>query len=266
MKKKLLFIFGVLLLFSLLLWTFFSQKNMTYGVFLGIDRDQISYLDAYDIVVIEPSEFTEEDIHNLQEQGKVVYGYLNVGAIEEYRSYFGDYEDLTLGVYEEWPDERWMDVSDNQWQSFIQELGQSYIDMGFDGLFIDNCDVYYHYNTDEIFDGLCFILDNLKSENIDIMINGADTFVKRCINEEIALDLFDSVNQETVFTTLNDEEQDTSETAYFQEYLAKVKENQIDVYLLEYGADVTLSKEIDAYCTENGFLWFNAKSVNLDKN
>lgn len=39
--------------------------------------------------------------------------------------------------------------------------------------------------------------------------------------------------------------------------------NGLSVYLLEYRADRALSKQIDAYCSENGFLWYNADGTEL---
>ena len=88
-----------------------------------------------------------------------MYGYLNIGAVEEYREYYGRFERLTLGVYEDWPDERGVDVSDAEWQTFLaQELAPRYAVLGLDGFFLDNADVYYQFETDEIFDGICTIL------------------------------------------------------------------------------------------------------------
>ena len=51
--------------------------------------------------------------------------------------------------------------------------------------------------------------------------------------------------------------------AKVEEYLSKVKEYGLSVYLLEYRADRALSKQIDAYCSENGFLWYNADGIEL---
>ena len=93
-------------------------------------------------------------------------------------------------------------------------------------------------------------------------------FVSRCIEENIALSLFDGINQETVFTAIDFENQSfkiqsKDETEYFKEYLEKVKENGLTVYLLEYGANRDLSKNIDDYCLANGFYWYNANNLDL---
>jgi len=241
-----------------------------YGVFLGINADQANRLDDYLIVVIDPSEFTEEQIKQLQEDGKTVYGYLNIGAIESYRPYYARFQDLALGVYENWPDEKWVDVSSPAWQGFIiDELGKQVAEMGLDGFFLDNADVYYQYPTREVFEGLVAILKGLKTYDITLIINGGDTFVSECIDAGMALSLFDGINQETVFTSIDFEnktygKQTEEERAYFQAYLAKAKASGLMVYLLEYGADRELAKEIDAYCKENGFIWYNATSLDLE--
>lgn len=248
-----------------------EAKTMPYGVFLGRNGNETDGLTAYRTVVVEPEEYSAEQIAVLHAAGCTVYGYLNIGAVETYRAYFGRFEYLSLGVYEDWPDERWIDVSDADWQAFLtQELALQYTTLGIDGFFLDNTDVYYHYETEEMFDGLCTILRGLRAVNpkLTLLINGGDAFVSRCIAEGIANELFDGVNQETVFTSIDfDTEtfhpQNAKETAYFQEYLQTVKQAGLQVYLLEYDADDALSQIIDAYCKENGFAWYNAKDLDL---
>ncbi len=245
-------------------------RGQKYGVFLGINGDEFSKLNQYDIVVIEPSEFSTKQIETLHANGKTVYGYLNIGSVEKYRPYYDRFKKVTLGVYEDWPDERWVNVASSEWQKFIvDELGKQYAGMGFDGLFLDNADVYYEYPKEDIFQGLRTILQGLRKYNLKLIINGGDTFVSKCIEKGIApLSLFDGVNQETVFTAIDfDDEsygaQEKEETDYFKEYLSRVKNYGLSVYLLEYGADQNLSKKIDAYCLENGFIWYNAKDLEL---
>ena len=65
------------------------------------------------------------------------------------------------------------------------------------------------------------------------------------------------------FTNQSYGKQLEEETEYFQKYLSKAKERGLSVYLLEYRADRALSKQIDAYCTKNGFLWYNAEGIEL---
>ena len=73
--------------------------------------------------------------------------------------------------------------------------------------------------------GFCAILKGLKKYDLTLIINGGDTFVSRCIEENTASSLFDGVNQETVFTRIDFtsktySQQAEAETTYFQEYLS----------------------------------------------
>lgn len=246
-----------------------SKSTQGYGVFLGINGGQMDRLKDYNLIVIDPSEFEAEQIKELQDEGKTVYGYINIGAIENYRPYYDRFKNLSLGLYENWPDEEWLDVSSNQWQDFIvNELGKDYVDKGLDGFFLDNADVYYHYPTDDIFEGLCQILSGLKAYKLPLIINGGDVFVTKCIKQDTSSSLFDGVNQEAVFTSIDFEKRSSGiqaekERDYFQGYLEKVKQADLAVYLLEYGADPTLAREIDEYCQKNGFRWYNADDLEL---
>gem|GEM_PF-3632787 len=49
------------------------------------------------------------------------------------------------------------------------------------------------------------------------------------------------------------------------EYLAQCKTYGLTVYLLEYGANKKLEKEIKAYCERNGFIYDISHSLQLDK-
>lgn len=156
----------------------------------------------------------------------------------------------------------YIDVASPKWQNFIiDELGKQYADMGLDGLFLDNADVFYYHPAEDIFLGLCAIMQGLRKYGLKLIVNGGDCFVSKCMEKDIALTLFDGVNQETVFTSIDFENQSygaqsEEETAYLKKYLAKVKEYGLSVCLLEYGADRSLSGKIDAYCSENNFLWY----------
>ena len=250
-----------------------KQMKKDYGVFIGADN--IDKIKGYNVVVVEPASIDVSGVELLHKTNEKVYAYLDIGSLENYRPYFNEFKEKTLGLYENWEDEYWMDVSDVPWQKLIvDKLGRDIVDKGFDGFFIDNCDVYYYYPNEEIFNGLSSILQGLRSLNmtkkykIDIIINGGDTFVSKCIENKTATELFDGVNQECVFTDIDFEnktykEKDESDREYFKEYLSNVKKYIPEVYLIEYGANSSLIKEIENYCNENGFYWYNAKDLEL---
>ena len=243
----------------------------SYGVFLGLDHgDGINKLLKYKLVVIDLQEYSKEDVDKLHENGIKVYSYLNIGSVEKYRNYYNKFKDYYLGTYENWEDEKWVDVSKKPFQDYIiNELEPSLRNKGADGYFIDNCDVYANFKKEKIYNGLKTILSSVHSHNLPILINGGDEFVSKAINEGTYNNLFDGVNQEEVFTLINFDNhtyrnQTSSETKYYKNYLKTVKSKNLMVYLLEYGASNSKEKEIAEYCKSNGFSYYNSKSYNLD--
>ena len=261
--KYLVFCLIVVFLFT----SFTFQKE--YGVFLGLNNSDVKKLKSYKTIVVEGEEFDENDVQYFHQNAQKVFAYLNIGALEEYRSYYNKYKKFALGVYQDWPDEKWIDVSKKEWQKFIVEAKAfEYYKKGFDGFFIDNTDVYYQYKTNEIYEGLVSILKGLSQYKMEILINGGDTFVERLIDESI--DIFDAVNQECVFTSIDFKnnrygEQSKKENKYFLEYLKKVKAYNKKVYLLEYGANASIRKKIVDYCEAHQFNYFISLNKSLTK-
>lgn len=243
-----------------------------YGVFLGAEPEDMDAVSQYEIIVIDAQYFSRKEIAELKSEGHTVFSYINVGSLEEFRPYYDDYSEYTLSVYENWEDEMWVDVSAPEWQDLIiDDLAADLKDKGVDGLFVDNVDVYYHYQTEEVYEALSYILKSFKDMGFYVSINGGDTFVTECIDRGAPVkSMFDAVNQETVFSKIIWEEEDTfsvqddAENEYFLDYLERVHKEGIDVYLLEYTTDKELTKEIEEYCAENGYLFYISKTLNLE--
>ena len=250
-----------------------------YGVFLGASPADIDYMKNYDTIVIDAQNFSEDQIAQLKEGGHTVFSYLNVGSVENFRPYYSEYEDLTFADYDNWPEERWVDVSEDDWQEFIlEELTPSILDKGVDGLFVDNADVYYvaaeeglyEGDPEDIYYGLENILESLAAMDTYVCINGGDTFVWEYADRDGDLeDIMDAVNQESVFSSIEDYDNDVFGTAdegdheYFTEYVEMCADECIDVYLLEYTTDAVLIAEIDAYCRDMEFAYYASPSVKL---
>lgn len=248
------------------------QEGFThpYGVFIGLEPGQSGTLDAYRTIVIDAEYFSSEEIAALHKAGHTVYSYLNIGAIEDFRDYYGKYKRFALGAYDDWPEERWIDVSEPQWRSFLVETcAKAFVDKGIDGFFLDNADVYDRYPSRRIYLGLVSILKELRMYGIPIIMNGGDGFVSLALENGDVKPLLDGVNQEDVFTAVDFRTgamtaQTPDASAYYQEYLARCKAAGLVVYLTEYGADDALRKQIEAYCEENGFFWYDARSIELN--
>ena len=80
--------------------------------------------------------------------------------------------------------------------------------------------------------------------------------------------MFDGINQECVFTSIDFENKkfgrkSSTDREYFIQYLDKVKMDGLKVFLTEYGADIVTLQEIEKYCKDDGFHWYNARNLEL---
>ena len=241
-----------------------------YGVFLGAEPEDVPAMKPYEIIVLDAQYFSKETIKELKDSGHTVYSYINVGSIENFRPYYKDYEKFALGDYEHWDEEKWVDVSQKEWQDFIvKDLAVKLLDKGIDGFFVDNADVYYNYEREEIFEGMTAILKGLKNYGTYVSINGGDTYVMEYADRNKTLDpVMDAVNQETVFSAIKWKKNTfgrntASERKYFMEYVETVKGYGKDVYLLEYTTDPELIADIREYCEKMGFSYYVSSSLEL---
>lgn len=248
-----------------------ADPETSYGVFLGVNSDQISLLKGYDTVVIDAAYFTKEEVESIRHNGaKKVYSYLNIGSIEDFREGYDSLKECVLAPYDNWPGEYWVDVSRPEWQRYIAQSASKLTEKGVDGFFLDNTDVYYLYPTLEIYDGLVSILSMLNTYQKDILINGGDTFVSKAVLEQDSPQIeIIGVNQECVFTNIDFANnalvrQDAETSQYYQDYLAACKEKGLAVYLLEYAKDGdVIEAAIQTYCNQNGFQYYRSSSIGL---
>ena len=246
-----------------------SQKD--YKVLIGVSSDKTAHLKGIKTLVIDAEFFSKEDIALLHKNGNVhVFSYLNIGSIETFRDDYAAFADLALGRYEHWAEEEWVNVADKRWQTRIKDKAQFLSQKGIDGFFRDNADVYYHYHTPEIYQGLMTLVHEIYKEHKPIIINGGDTFITEAMRQNTIKGIVNGVNQESVFTEIHFERntfgvKPTEARAYFMEYLDQCKIYGLTVYLLEYGATKKIEKEIKTYCERNGFIYDISYSVGLDK-
>lgn len=244
------------------------EKN-DYGVFLNADASSLERFKRYDLIVIDAQYFTKKDIESLHQNGTKVYTYLNIGSVENFREYYKTYEKFTIGKYEHWDEEKWVDVSVPAWQKFIEQLSKKLFEKGVDGFFIDNCDVYYYAPRKSIFEGLTAILQNIMTLKKAVIINGGDTYVTEYRERYGAVDhIMTGVNQESVWSgidfdkgTFNEQTRETRE--YYSKYLEACKAGGMEVYLLEYTTDEKLIQKIKKYCKEKNFHFYISNSLEL---
>lgn len=254
----------------------------SYGVFIGVDEYSfhIEDFDGYDLVIIDAQELREEQLRQLHASGHTVYSYLNVGSLEKSRDYYQDLKHLCLDRYDNWPDEYWVNVTDDLWAEVAGKILPAMIkehDPDIDGLFLDNLDVYAHLQEEKkyesiaknAYDSLAAILEAYRDQGLPVIVNGADEFVTRLIDEN-RQDLIRGVNQETVFTRIINYNRDwfgaagKEQKKFYTAYLERCSGAGLDVFLVEYTKDEKLAKEIRDYCTENGYRFYISEHVNLN--
>ena len=167
------------------------------------------------------------------------------------------------------PNEKWIDVSSEKWQTHIVEAADELVDKGVSGLFVDNTDVYYVFHEQKIYNALLDIFNAFTEKGIKVIVNGGDVFISEVINNRSIPTCIKAVNQETVFTSINFDDKSFGENnwenrEYFIEYLNVCKQNGMDVLLIEYGANDKLREKVMDYCNKNDYVCYFADSLALD--
>ena len=286
-KKKPVRVFSffayLLFAFSSCLSSYGIQSiSSDYGVLIGAaPRQALDILLASEkvsTVVLELEDFSSEQIDLCHKRGIEVFAYMSVGSLEDWRYWYDDFSFLCFKKYDNWEGELWIDVRNRLWQDFIVEvLAKELYNKGADGFFLDNFDVYYQVKmekdsqkTKAFFLALKDILLRLNGTyGIKCIINGGDEFVTDLISEENSSSLIYAVNQESVFTRIVSYQrnlfasQTKEETAYFTEYLDRVKKSGIKVFLLEYAREEDLVKKTEEVCRSYGYRFFISPSLDL---
>ncbi|MFL5844460.1 MAG: endo alpha-1,4 polygalactosaminidase [Solirubrobacteraceae bacterium] len=97
-------------------------------------------LDGYDLIVVD-GDTPARRVKALRAGGAVVLGYLSVGTIESYRSWFGAAKPYRLELWDDWG-EWYADVSRPGFRDLIaRRAAPRVLARGFDGLFLDNVDM-----------------------------------------------------------------------------------------------------------------------------
>lgn len=275
MRKKKLFLRKICVLVLILSTALLSACSddssdgaEKYVVLIGEDSDITDKLSDIDLLVIDAEYFSQNDIARLRENGiREIFSYINIGSIESFRSYDTDFEKYTLGAYENWPEEKWIDVSAPEWQACTASRVDSLVQKGVDGFFVDNTDVYYNYPQECIYDGILTILDYRDHTGGKILINGGDSFVKKYLTTEKNV-LIDGVNQENVFTAYDFSKdvytksgQSTRE--YYTEYLDLAMSHGCTAYTLEYATDPAIRRQAAAYAGKHGYICYISDNIGL---
>ncbi|MHB0981188.1 MAG: endo alpha-1,4 polygalactosaminidase [Thermoleophilia bacterium] len=97
-------------------------------------------LGVFGLVVVDGEDATAEQVAVVRARGTIVLGYLSVGTIEPWRSWYGRLKPFVLDPWDEWG-EYYADVADPAYRGEVHRIASAVLDKGFDGLFLDNVDM-----------------------------------------------------------------------------------------------------------------------------
>ena len=260
-----------------------SKSFADYGAFLGRGDNDVSNFSKYEYVSVELNEFGESNISRLTEHGVKFLAYLNIGSLESFREGQEEYAELydyfssiTFKDYDNWPDERWIDVSDATWQDFsVNTLAKSFKDSKAYGVYLDNVDVYTiakEEGKDEVAfaSGIKNIIKGISNLGLKVMVNGGSEFLETM--NEADDDIFNYIwayQQEEVFSLITDydnnvfKEQVKEDSEYYLQVASMMKEKGKEVFFLEYTTDENLIEIIEKFCNEKEYHFYISNDVDL---
>ena len=142
------------------------------------------------VLVIEPEDFTENEVKALKEKGYTVLGYLNVGAVETYRKYYTKLISYTLKTLDDWPDEKFLDLRRTKVRDFLVNRAKEIKNLGCDGYWCDNIDVYEYYESSATYNAVVSVLRRIKGLGGYVMINGGSKFLTDKMDGEAHLAVY----------------------------------------------------------------------------
>ncbi|MDZ7771264.1 MAG: endo alpha-1,4 polygalactosaminidase [Balneolaceae bacterium] len=116
-----------------------DQILMNYGV--DYDKVTPSEIEDYDLVVLEPEQYTVSEVSELAKTDTRIIGYISMSEVNPHRWYYPLLREIGfLGVNENW-NSPYIDLSSPKARSILlDEVARSIMAKGFDGLLLDTID------------------------------------------------------------------------------------------------------------------------------
>lgn len=228
-----------------------------------------------DLAVID-TEGHELSTKDAVKRGVFVYGYLNIGALEDGRSYYQKFKHLRIAYYDGWDGEYWVDVTDKAWQDHVIALAKKIKATGAIGLYLDNTDIYYmilerqikkQYSRNlptaqAVYNALSSMILKINALGLIVMPNGGDVFMKKFMTAHPKV--IATINQEGVFFEELNKKNKSSDTAYYKSWIKWAKKRiSGKVRIIEYTSSKTEQAKIKAYCLANGIDVYFSKHKDL---
>jgi cysteinyl-tRNA synthetase len=152
-----LFLIGITLSFAQDL----SNANTWAYQLQDINISAIAANNTFDLIVMDYSQdgtdaekFTQVQIQQIKESGKLAICYISIGEAEDYRYYWQTSWSTTPPVWlgaenPDWAGNYKVKYWETEWQSIVFDYVDTIIAQGFDGIYLDIIDAYYYW-TEEV--------------------------------------------------------------------------------------------------------------------
>ncbi|MGC8594246.1 MAG: endo alpha-1,4 polygalactosaminidase [Candidatus Kryptoniota bacterium] len=108
--------------------------------------DSLKDLSKFDMVILDPDNYTENQIGKLKKLGTMPLAYLNVGEIETYREYVDTLDpSIALSPDPHWNRRYFVDVCDTLWLKIVEKRVRGIMADGFCGIYADFGGLLHEY-------------------------------------------------------------------------------------------------------------------------
>lgn len=229
----------------------------TYAVVYYADRS-LDELAKFDMVVLDPANYNASDIARLKSMGCIPIGYLNIGEVETYRSYFSMVDtSMMLSPDPNWKDRYYVNLCDPLWTKVVtQERLPELLRMGFCGVFVDFAGLLQEYP--EMDSCAAALVRNIRRSigTSDIIVDGGLPIINRIGNYTDAIAVEGLMGYYDFYTDGYRLRNDSLEDKQSTSLLAIAKKFRIKVFQLDYAAanDQRTRDEIILRSREIGFV------------
>ena len=244
---------------------------MNYKVYLSTKVNPSKLAKGSGIIVLEPEDYTIDQVKAIKTKGYKVLAYLSIGTIEKERSWWSLYSKYKLKRLPDWPKEYYIDIAKTQWRKFLIGKAREYKACGYSGWWLDNLDVYSEYKSNKNFNAMYGILQDIKANKGYVMVNGGSEWLDDLMDRKYNPARFiDGYTQEEVFSRIKDYagsgkfgKQVAADTKFYKSLIRKLEKKKVNCFFLEYTRDNKLKAIIKEWCKKNKVDYYIAEDVNL---
>lgn len=221
------------------------------------------------LAVIDSDGISARTVRAAVDRGVFVYDYLNAGALERERSFYGGYKDLRLAEYDGWPGEYWIDPTSDKWKQHLIEEARTKKAKGAIGLYFDNGDILWKAkegfredgddmlrkapSANAVYKALLDVITTIVMDvGLIVMPNGADMLVRQLFADGYGKSLIKTINQEgCVYEAFKKQPKD--EIDYRTAYMLWALKQGLYVRGIEYIRSASGIREVKKHYQKYGF-------------